>query len=92
MTMTEGLYVMLAILTAGSGAVIWIVAIMTMPIKKAIEHNEAKLREVIEGNTKVIERVMCLVDDHEARLDEHHDRISKIETVHEMRRCTDIDI
>lgn len=89
MSMTDGIYVAIVILTTGTGGVLWLIAAMTAPIKKTIEGNAVTMKVVIDNNTAAMEKIMRLVDDHEARLDEHHDRISKIEIVHELKKCHD---
>jgi hypothetical protein len=87
MTMSEGIQAGLAILIAGSGGIIWIVGAMIAPVKKAVEGSEKTMKVVIDNNTRAMEKLVALVDQHEDRLDDHHDRIARIETIHDVRGC-----
>lgn len=62
------------VLTAASllaGLVIWVIKVLMAPLKV-----------VIENNTRVMERIEAKLDDHSDTLDDHGNRLTKIETEH----------
>jgi uncharacterized protein YeeX (DUF496 family) len=97
MTMSQGIEMGLAMLGAGSTALVWVVAAMLAPVKKDIKASDdrmqlliANIKVSIDNSTAVMMDIKQMSKDHEDRLDDHHDRIAKIETVHLMRRCHDL--
>ena len=50
----------------------------------AIRSTTAPLSVVIDNNTKALDRVTGILDDHTVKLEDHGERLVKIETVHEM--------
>jgi len=49
----------------------------------------APVRMSIDNNSKVIERVIKKLDEHDEKLVDHGERIVKIETTHEVKRCVE---
>ena len=50
----------------------------------AIRSTIAPLSVVIDNNTKALDRVTGILDEHTVKLEDHGERLVKIETVHEM--------
>ena len=50
----------------------------------AIRSTTAPLSVVIDNNTKALDRVTGILDEHSVKLEDHGERLVKIETVHEM--------
>ena len=50
----------------------------------AIRSTTAPLSVVIDNNTKALDRVTGILDDHTVKLEDHGERLVKIETVHEI--------
>ena len=50
----------------------------------AIRSTTAPLSVVIDNNTKALDRVTGILDEHTVKLEDHGERLVKIETVHEM--------
>lgn len=61
----------LAIASALAGLIIWVVKVLLEPMKT-----------VVENNTRVMERIEAKLDDHSDTLDEHGNRLTRIETAH----------
>lgn len=62
------------VLTAASllaGLVVWVIKALMAPLKV-----------VIENNTRVMERIEAKLEDHSDTLDDHGNRLTKIETEH----------
>lgn len=51
----------------------------------AIRATVAPIKVAIENNTIVMTRVIDKLDEHDVKLDDHGNRITKIETKHSMR-------
>ena len=48
----------------------------------AIRSTTAPLSVVIDNNTKALDRVTGILDEHSVKLEDHGERLVKIETVH----------
>lgn len=61
----------LAVSSALAGLIVWVIKALLAPFKV-----------VIENNTRVMERIEAKLEDHSDMLDEHGNRLTKIETAH----------
>jgi hypothetical protein len=51
----------------------------------AMRATVAPLKVVIQNNTSAMERIITKLDDHDDKLDDHGNRITRIETTHRVR-------
>lgn len=72
----------LSIVLAGFGVIgaltAWVLKSTVAPIKVSMD-----------GSTRAIDRLVTAIDKLDDKLDDHDGRITRIETVHKMRRCDD---
>ena len=65
--------IVLAVASALAGLIVWIVKALLEPLQR-----------VVENNTRVMERIEAKLDEHTDTLDEYGNRITKMETKHQM--------
>lgn len=84
MSMTEGIALICSVVATGAGGLVWVVRSMMKPLQVTVEANQRDMIGAIERNTDALHEIKVLVKEHEVRLDEHNNRITRIEVKHEV--------
>lgn len=77
-------------ITVAGGAiagVLWLVASKLAPMEKAMLGYVDKFETVVANNTKAMDRIEAVVTRHDAALDDHSERIVRLETTHRINGC-----
>ena len=69
------------------GGILWLIASKLAPIEKAMLLYIEKLEVIIGNNTRAMDRIEAVVARHDSTLDDHSDRLTRIETVHHVNGC-----
>jgi hypothetical protein len=57
---------------------------MLSPIKKEMAGDRKSMSIIVENNTLAMQGISKMICEHDERLDNHQDRLVKIETVHDI--------
>lgn len=84
MTMAEGVALICSVTALGAGALIWVVKAMMDPLRESVRGDREKLELLIANNTEAMRDLKVMMREHDVRLDDHHTRLTIIETKHEV--------
>lgn len=78
---------LVTIVSSITAGITWIAAAKLAPLEKALSGQISSLEIVIGNNTKALERIETVTTKHAELLDDHADRLVRIETEHRLRYC-----
>lgn len=71
------------------GGVLWLVASKLAPMERAMVGYVEKFEAIVANNTKALERIETVITRHDDVLDDHADRITRLETTHSVLGCSE---
>lgn len=83
MTMLEGIALICSVVATGAGGIVWVVSAMMKPLKVTVAMNQEQMVSAIDRNTEALTEIKTLMREHETILENHHTRLTVIETRHE---------
>lgn len=71
------------------GGVLWLVASKLAPMERAMIGYVDKFEAIVANNTKALEKLETVITRHDETLDQHADRLARLETTHQVLGCAE---